>query len=134
MKPFGHLIDQALEEKAERLKQSEERLKQYLKTRDPQIVIDYFSFSPYAIKDKASIAGVIDKWRREGEYDLLRRIFSRPPGVKKAANDDLKLNGVMAVQVDTLTSQGLSKEEAFERLTTLGDVNRDKETCEKSIL
>jgi hypothetical protein len=132
MKPFDHIIKKALQEKAKRLEQSEKHLKQYLETRDPQIVIDFFFSSLYAIDENRWIVDIIAKWRREGEHELLKKLFRRPPGVKKDGNDMFNLNGVMVVQVDALTSQGLSHEKAFEKFTSLGGLNRDKETVKKA--
>jgi len=118
MKPFEDIITKAQQERTERLKQSEEHLKQYLETRDPQIVIDFFLSSPYALEENRWIVEVIAKWRREGEHDLLKKLFRLPRGVKKGANDTLNLYGLTVVMVDSLTSQGLSHKEAFERLAS----------------
>jgi len=132
MKPFEDTINKAQQEKIDRSKKYEERLIEYLKTQNPQIVIDLFFTSPFAMQESRQLVDIISGWRQKGRYDLLKKLFSRPRGVKKDADDMLNFNGLTVVQVDTLTSQGLSREEAFERLTSFGKLNRDKDTVKKA--
>jgi hypothetical protein len=119
MMPLEETINKALQEKVERLKQSEEYLRQYLKTRNPQIVRDYLQSSLYALEESRWVVEVIAKWQRDGEHDLLQSLFRLPRGAKKGANDTFKLYGLTVVMVDTLTAQGMSHEAAFKKLASL---------------
>lgn len=116
---LNRLVDKALQEKTERFRQYEEWLQEYLRTKDLKVIKQVISSFPFALEENRWIVEVIAKWRREGEYDLLKKLFTLPRGNKKGASETFRLYGLTVVMVDSLVSKGLSKTKAFDKLASL---------------
>ncbi|MBA4389973.1 MAG: hypothetical protein C0399_03445 [Syntrophus sp. (in: bacteria)] len=122
MKPLEGIINKALEEKAERLRQSEEYRDRYLKMGDPQIVVDFLQTTPsYApLRENQWVVEIIEEWWREGKHDLLKKLFSLSRGEKKGARETFNIHRLSALEVDALVSQEkLSRSKAFEKVAGL---------------
>lgn len=117
--PYEDLIKKALEEKAERLKKSEQHRQTYTETGDPNIVINLIRSFRHALEENHWIVQVVARWRRDGEHDLLNKAFGLSPGQKRGANETLNVYGLTVVEVDSLKSRGSSDTRAFQAVSAL---------------
>ena len=103
---------------------------EYLKTKDPKIIIEFVVLYPPALK----VEWVIDEivlWRQTENYDLLKQTTTRKKGISKDAAADLRNNLSMVQQVDA-RPVGTTKTEAFKNIAESFKPHRDPVTIKNT--
>lgn len=102
---------------------------------DPEVIIEFMRFSPFALKEKWVVENIMKLWL-QGQYHSLQKIFSPKRGGRASENKRAIRNILITDKIDRLVAQGMSKTQAFVHIMTsendiIGDWNINKDQIKK---